>query len=42
MVHKRSNITLPAEILAKAEGSTEKEDQPLPHMIKRHIEDYKE
>jgi hypothetical protein len=42
MVHKQSDITLPAEVLAKAERIAEKEDQPLSHMIKGHIDDYKE
>jgi hypothetical protein len=42
MVHTQSDITRSAEVLAKAEGITEKEDQPLSHMIKRHMRDYKE
>ena len=42
MVHKQSGITLPVEVLAKTERIAEKEDQPLLHIIKRHIENYKE
>ena len=42
MVHKQSDITLPAEVLAKTERIAEKEDQSSLDIIKRHIKNYKE